>query len=236
VIAAAAAAGVTVFDTARAYQGNERLLAGALRACGAAERARVVTKGGLSRRSDGAWVPDGRAKAIRADCEASLEALDGLPIDLYLLHAPDPRTPWRRSLRALARLAEEGLVRRVGVSNVDRRRLDDALAVAPIAAVQVELSPFDDRALRGGVLDRCDELGLAGAANSGLVGCLSSVQRRLRLGSSPLTETQQIPDKPRHLVLRRRCPFASGPPSWRREPGPACPSACSPDPGGRRLD
>ncbi len=36
------------------------------------------------------------------------------------------------------------------------------------------------------------------AANSGLVGCLSSVQRRLRLGYSPLTDAQQIPDKPRH--------------------------------------
>ena len=42
-------------------------------------------------RSGGGWIPDGRAKAIRADCEASLAALDGLAIDLYLLHAPDPR-------------------------------------------------------------------------------------------------------------------------------------------------
>ena len=93
-IAAAAGAGITVFDTARAYGDNERLLARALRACGAAETARIVTKGGMTR-AGGGWVPDGRAKAIRADCEASLAALDGLPIDLYLLHAPDPRTPWR---------------------------------------------------------------------------------------------------------------------------------------------
>ena len=55
-----------------------------------------------------AWIPDGRAKAILADCEASLVALDGLEIDLYLLHAPDPRTPWRTSLRALARLQRAG--------------------------------------------------------------------------------------------------------------------------------
>ena len=51
-----------------------------------------------------------RAKAIRADCEASLAALDGLAIDLYLLHAPDPRTPWRTSVRALARLVDQGRV------------------------------------------------------------------------------------------------------------------------------
>ena len=53
-------------------------------------------------RAGGAWVPDGRAKTIRADCEASLVALDGVPIDIYLIHAPDPRTPWRTSVRALA--------------------------------------------------------------------------------------------------------------------------------------
>jgi aryl-alcohol dehydrogenase-like predicted oxidoreductase/predicted kinase len=177
-IAAAAAAGITIFDTAHAYgRGrdevghNERLLARALRAAGggADRAARIVTKGGMSRASGG-WTPDGRAKRIRADCEGGLQALDGLPIDLYLLHAPDPRTPWSTSARALARLVDDGLVRRVGLSNVNRHQLDVALDVAPIAAVQVALSPFDDRAVRGGVVERCDELGLAVLAHSPLGG------------------------------------------------------------------
>jgi aryl-alcohol dehydrogenase-like predicted oxidoreductase/predicted kinase len=168
-IAAAAAAGVTVFDTARAYEGNEELLARALRSAGAERRARIVTKGGMARPA-GAWVPDGRAKAIMADCEASLTALGGLEIDLYLLHVPDPRTPWATSVRALARIREEGLALRIGVCNVNRRQLDEALALAPIAAVQVGLSAFDDRALRGGVLDRCDEAGIALIAHSPLGG------------------------------------------------------------------
>jgi aryl-alcohol dehydrogenase-like predicted oxidoreductase/predicted kinase len=175
-IAAAAEAGVTVFDTARAYgRGehdlghNERLLASALRACGAESRARIVTKGGMAR-TGGAWVPDGRAKAIRADCEASVAALDGLPIDLYLVHAPDPRTPWRTAVRALVRLVDDGLVRHVGVANVNRRELDEAVELAPVAAVQVALSPFDDGAVRGGVLERCEELGIALIAHSPLGG------------------------------------------------------------------
>ena len=175
-IAAAADAGVTVFDTARAYgRGeaelghNERLLASALRNCGAEATARIVTKGGMAR-TGGAWIPDGRAKAIRADCEASLAALDGLPIDLYLVHAPDPRVPWRTSVRALARLVDEDLVRRVGVSNVNRGQLDEALELAPIAAVQVALSPFDDSAVRGGVVERCAEAGVAVVAHSPLGG------------------------------------------------------------------
>ena len=69
-IAAAAEAGVTVFDTAHAYGlgeselgHNERLVARALRRCGAEGRARIVTKGGMAR-TGGAWVPDGR------DCAA----------------------------------------------------------------------------------------------------------------------------------------------------------------------
>ncbi len=175
-ILAAVDAGVTVFDTARSYgQGehelghNERLLASALREGGAAEHARIVTKGGMGR-AGGAWIPDGRAKTLRADCEASLEDLGGLPIDLYLVHVPDPRTPWRTTVRALARLAEDGLVRRVGLANVSRRQLDEALALAPVAAVQVALSPWDDRALRGGVVERCEELDLALIAHSPLGG------------------------------------------------------------------
>src|SRR4051794_22364356 len=175
-IAAAVDAGITVFDTARSYGRdetelghNERLLARALRLCGAEETARVATKGGMTR-AGAAWIPDGRAKAIRADCEASLVALDGLPIDLYLIHAPDPRTPWSTSLRALARLADDGLVRRVGVSNVNRQQLDEALELAPISAVQVALSVYDDGALRGGVVARCADLGIAVIAHSPLGG------------------------------------------------------------------
>jgi aryl-alcohol dehydrogenase-like predicted oxidoreductase len=175
-IAAAAAAGITVFDTAHAYGAdraglghNERLVARALRAADRQRSARIVTKGGMTR-PDSAWVPDGRAKAIAADCEASLAALDGLPIDLYLIHAPDQRTPWRTSVRALARLVEEGLVQRVGLANVTRTQLDEALELAPIAAVQVALSPWEDRALRGGVVARCTELGLTLIAHSPLGG------------------------------------------------------------------
>ena len=175
-IAAAAEAGITVFDTARAYgRGenelghNERMLARELRRCGAAQRARIVTKGGMSR-PGGAWVPDGRARSLRADCEASLAALDGLAIDLYVLHAPDPRRPWHTSIRALAKLVADGLVARIGIANVNRDQLDEALELAPIAAVQIAVSPFDDRALRGGVLDRCVERGIAVLAHSPLGG------------------------------------------------------------------
>jgi len=175
-IAAAVDAGITVFDTAHAYgRGadelghNERLLARALRNCKAHRTARIVTKGGMTR-DGGGWAPDGRAKAILSDCESSLAALDGLAIDLYLLHAPDPRTPWRTSMRALARLLSEGMVRRVGISNVNRDQLDEALGIVDIAGVENALSVYEDSALRGGVLERCVETGISFIAHSPLGG------------------------------------------------------------------
>jgi aryl-alcohol dehydrogenase-like predicted oxidoreductase len=180
-IAAAAEAGITVFDTARAYGDNERLVARALRTHA---RARIVTKGGM-KPTEGRWIPDGRAKAIRADCEASLAALDGLEIDLYLIHAPDPGTPWKTSVRALARLLDEGLVKRVGAANVNRRQLDEALELAPISAVQVALSVYDDTAVRGGIVERCEEAGIALIAHSPLGG----PRRSGRLARQGLAET-----------------------------------------------
>ena len=205
-ILAAGNAGVTVFDTAHAYGAdggrlgdNERFVAGALRAGGWHRSARIVTKGGMTRLG-GAWVPDGRAKAIAVDCEASLAALGGLPIDLYLIHAPDPRTPWRTSVRALARLVEQGMVRRVGVANVTRSQLDAALELAPIAAVQVAVSPLNDHAVHGGVVARCAELGLTLIAHSPL-GARAAPPRWLADVSS--RRSRRVTTRPRR---RWRCP------------------------------
>jgi aryl-alcohol dehydrogenase-like predicted oxidoreductase len=175
-IAAAAEAGITVFDTAHAYGAgkapsgrNERLIAQALRRSGADGHARIVTKGGMIR-AGGGWTPDGRARAILADCEASLEALDGLAIDLYLIHAPDPRIPWRTSVRALATLRRDGVVAHVGLANVNRRQLEEACELVDVAAVQVGLSILDDSAVRGGLVEFCAERGIAVIAHSPLGG------------------------------------------------------------------
>lgn len=141
-IAAAIAAGVDRFDTARAY-GNEHLLAGVKRT--------VITKCGM--RED--WVPDGRARAILDDARASHEAL-GRPADLLLLHAPDPRTSLATSVRALMAAQTEGHARAIGLSNVGLRELEEACAIGPISAVEVPLGAFDDAAARSGLLRACE--------------------------------------------------------------------------------
>lgn len=168
-------AGVRVFDTARAYGldendlgHNERLVARALATHPAGVDATVITKGGMAR-SGRTWKPDGRATSLRADAEASAEAL-GRPIDAYLIHAPDTRVAWSTTLRELARLLERGVVKSIGVSNVTLAQLDQALDCAPIRWVQNSLHVFDDSSLRSGVLGRCDELGLTFLAHSPLGG------------------------------------------------------------------
>ena len=163
VLDAALAAGITTFDTARAYGESERALGAFLRAHGAPVR--VVTKGGMAE----GWRPDGRARALRDDLDASLAAL-GVPIDTYLVHAPDPNVPWATTMRALAKAKEEKLARRIGVCNVTRRQLDEALDVAPIEVVQIALGAGADAALRGGVVARCIERGIEVMAYSPLGG------------------------------------------------------------------
>src|SRR5688572_33501000 len=88
VIHAALDAGITFLDTADVYcwndrdiGHNERLIARAL-ATRSKDRLTIATKGGLER-PHGYWVPNGRAKHLRAACEASLKALGVDRIDLY---------------------------------------------------------------------------------------------------------------------------------------------------------
>lgn len=174
VIHAALDAGVLLFDTATAYCAvddlgeNERLLAKALAAHPRGGEAIVVSKGGL-RRPGGAWRPDGRARSILEDAERTVAAL-GRPPELFLLHAPDPSVPWATSVRALAEVHAKGLARRVGLSNVTVGQLEEAMAFAPITAVQQGWSVFDDRARLSGVLAWCFERGVEVMAHSPLGG------------------------------------------------------------------
>ena len=200
-IHAALDAGVRFLDTADVYFGgggavgdNERLVARALASWSGDQSAvRVATKGGLVRQG-ARWTPDGRAKHLRAACERSLAALGVERIDLYQLHTPDPRTKLATSVRALAKLARDGLVERLGVCNVSLGQLREACDIAPIDAVQVALDPFHDDCLRNGVAEFCIAHDIQLVAHSPLGGPrgLRRVQRDAvlteiasRLGASP---------------------------------------------------
>lgn len=188
VIHAALDAGVTLLDTADSYchdehdvGHNERLLATALRQWrGDQTQLIVATKGGL-RRPHGAWVNDGRAKHLRAACEASRRALGVEAIDLYQLHAVDPATPLDTSVRALAALEKEGAVREIGLCNVTVSQVEAARSRANITSIQVSLSVLDDTNFRNGVAEYARDNGLRLIAYRPLGG-----ERRGQLARDPL--------------------------------------------------
>jgi aryl-alcohol dehydrogenase-like predicted oxidoreductase len=170
-------AGVTLIDTADVYclddsdlGHNERLIARALHTWpGNRSSVIVATKGGL-RRPGGRWVNDGRPEHLRAACERSLQALGVERLDLYQLHAPDPRVPLAESVGALARLREEGKIRWIGLSNVSVEEIREARAVATITSVQNRLNPFFREALIEGVVAYCEEQGIGFLAYSPIGG------------------------------------------------------------------
>lgn len=167
VVRTALDAGVTLLDTAGSYciddadRGhNESLIARALAEWGGDRSTiTVATKGGM-RRPRGEWVPDGRAKFLREDCEASRRALGQDTIDLYQLHVVDPKTPLATSVRALVKLREDGWIRDVGLCNVTVSQIREAQAIVPVASVQVSIGPLDDENLRNGVAEYCRDNGI----------------------------------------------------------------------------
>ena len=188
VIHAALDAGATLLDTSNAYchddtetGHNERLIAEALRRWdGDRSKVEVATKGGL-RRPGGKWVADAKAKSLRAACEASCRALGVQVIDLYQLHAVDPKTPLETSVRALASLQKDGLIRRIGLCNVTVGQIEAARAITEISSVQASLSPLDDENLRNGVAEYCRDHGIRLIAYRPLGG-----DRVTRLAKDPL--------------------------------------------------
>jgi aryl-alcohol dehydrogenase-like predicted oxidoreductase len=158
-------AGITLLDTADVYgpvggaHRNERLIRKAIDAWkGDRDRIVVATKGGHTRRSDDSITRDGRPASLIAACEASLVALGGERIDLYQYHGVDPEVPLAESVGALRQLQEAGKIGLIGLSNVGRRQIAEAMSEAAIATVQNELSPLVKTSLP--VVELCGERGI----------------------------------------------------------------------------
>ncbi|MFF3765226.1 aldo/keto reductase [Streptomyces sp. NPDC001922] len=149
-IHAALDAGVTLIDTADAYQlgtdavgHNESLIARALAGHARGGEVMVATKGGHVRHPDGSWTLDGTPEHLRRACEGSLRRLGAEAIDLYQFHRPDPRVPYAESIGAFRDLLDAGKVRMVGISNAgpEQIRLADDILGGRLAAVQNQFAP-----------------------------------------------------------------------------------------------
>lgn len=156
VIQAAVAQGVTLFDTAEAYGGNEELVGEAL----APFRDQVViaTKFGF-RNGDPRNGLDSRPERIRKVAEQSLKRLRTDRIDLFYQHRADPDVPIEDVAGTVQELIRQGKVMHFGLSEAGVRTIRRAHAVQPVTALQSEYSlwwrePEDE------ILPVLDELGI----------------------------------------------------------------------------
>lgn len=151
-VSRAADAGVTQFDTARAYGDSEERLGEAL----AARKAhRTITK--LSPLDD--LAPDASREAVRAAVEASviasLSALKRDKLDCLLLHRAGHMTShggavWDRLIEYL----EQGAVDSIGVSVQNPQEALTALACRDVRHIQLPFNLLDWRWRAHGVIDR----------------------------------------------------------------------------------
>ena len=129
--------GINFFDTADVYSEGlaEELLGKAL---GARRGEIVLATKVRGRTGKGANDIGLSRRHIIEGCEASLKRLGTDYIDLYQVHAFDPRTPQEETLRALDDLVRTGKVRYVGASNYTGWQLMKALAISE----RQNLEPF----------------------------------------------------------------------------------------------
>jgi aryl-alcohol dehydrogenase-like predicted oxidoreductase len=142
--------GVTLFDTADIYAPswntmghNELILAEAIRTfTGESKNLVIATKGGITRGPNETWGRNASLDYLTAAVEASAERLGVNSIPLWQHHRLDPSLPFETQLENLAKLRQNGLIERIGVSNYSAKQLTRAIEViGDIASVQNQLNP-----------------------------------------------------------------------------------------------
>ncbi|MFD9934424.1 aldo/keto reductase [Streptomyces massasporeus] len=152
--------GVTLIDTAHLYGGgaNEELLAEALHPY--PEGLLITTKVGVARTGPGGdWKLDGRPEILRDQVRQALRRLRTERIELLQLHRIDPETPLADQLGTLRDLQTEGLVGRIGLSEVTVDELERARELVDVVSVQNRYNLIDRE--HEPVLDACAAAGIA---------------------------------------------------------------------------
>ncbi|KAI9599618.1 aldo/keto reductase [Syncephalis fuscata] len=153
--------GCILWDTANLYGfgHNEKLISHVLKKH--RDQVFICTKFGFHDFSGTKFTICAEPSYIRQCCEESLARLGVDCIDLYYQHRVDPNVPIETSVGAMAELVREGKVKYIGLSECSAETLRRAHKVHPIAAVQVEYSPWTRDIETNGLLDACKELNIA---------------------------------------------------------------------------
>jgi aryl-alcohol dehydrogenase-like predicted oxidoreductase len=148
---AAAASGIRIIDTARAYGEAEQRIGLALPP---SSQIAVVTKlAPLENISDDV-APEIAIAAARESLAASRAALGRNHIDALLLHRPGHRTAWQGAVwEWLQSERETGRIGRLGVSVQNPQEALSAIADPDVAQVQLPFNLLDRRWVASGVID-----------------------------------------------------------------------------------
>ena len=117
----------------------------------------IVTKVGARRDATGNWIPSLEPADLKAQVQENLQhlGLDALDVVNLRVGAPEAATDGSiaEPFHALAELRRQGLIRHLGLSNVNDDQLTEAQAIAPVVTVQnlYNLAHRQDDAL----LERC---------------------------------------------------------------------------------
>ncbi|NJB86217.1 aryl-alcohol dehydrogenase-like predicted oxidoreductase [Lewinella marina] len=135
--------GINFIDTADSYGPNvsEELIAEALHPY--PEELLIATKGGLERTGPNEWPVNGRPEHLEAALKGSLKRLKLERIDLYQLHRFDKKVPADEFLGKLAELQQQGLIRHLGLSEVNVDQIKQAQQHFEVVSVQNKFSLTD---------------------------------------------------------------------------------------------
>jgi len=128
--------GINWIDTAPVYGlgHSEELVGRALKQTG--EKPVIATKCGLLWNDRREKVSCLKRQSIRQECHASLKRLGIETIDLYQMHWPQPQEDIAEAWEEMVKLAEEGKVRYIGVSNFNVEQIELVRQIAPVASLQ----------------------------------------------------------------------------------------------------
>lgn len=154
----------------------------------------IATKSGLLRTGPDDWTPNGKPAYLRQGVLMSLRRLGLDRIDLWQLHRIDPDVPRDEQFGVIADMRKEGLIRHVGLSEVNVEEIKAAQKHFPVATVQNRYNLVD----RGSedVLDFCE------AQNIGFIPWFPLAAGDLAEGDSPFAHiAKRLQISPPQLAL-----------------------------------
>jgi aryl-alcohol dehydrogenase-like predicted oxidoreductase len=156
-IHAALDAGINHFDTAFSYGydgRSDRILRVAL--ASRTEEVVIATKVGMHYDSSQQRILDASPNRLRFEVNEIRKRLNRDVLELLYLHSPDAVTPIESSAEVLASLVEQGIVKYVGVSNVDKEQAARFSRVIRPVVIQPPFNMLQQETVRS-LLSFCKE-------------------------------------------------------------------------------